>query len=101
MTGPGILGGPLRVVNVGLELFAETLEADGVEVIHVDWRPPAGGDPRLLALLVALDDEPGSPASVTDQRVAGHGSRTPRRRRRSAGSTGSRARGPRGMTNST
>jgi len=24
-------------------------------------RPPAGGDPRLLALLAALDDEPESP----------------------------------------
>jgi hypothetical protein len=53
-----VFRGPIRVVNVGLELFAETLEADGVEVIHVDWRPPAGGDLRLAALLAALDDEP-------------------------------------------
>ena len=57
MTVPGVFGGPLRVVNLGLELFAETLEAAGVEVIHVDWRPPAGGDLRLAALLAALDDE--------------------------------------------
>lgn len=61
MTVPGVFGGPLRVVNLGLELFAETLEADGVEVIHVDWRPPAGGDPRLAAMLAALDDEAESP----------------------------------------
>lgn len=61
MTVPSVFGGPLRVVNLGLELFAETLEADGVEVIHVDWRPPAGGDLRLAALLAALDDESDSP----------------------------------------
>ncbi len=61
MTVPGVFGGPLRVVNLGLELFAETLEADGVEVIQVDWRPPAGGDLRLAALLAALDDEAESP----------------------------------------
>jgi hypothetical protein len=54
---PDLFAGPLRVVNLGLELFAEILEADGVEVIHVDWRPPAGGDLRLAALLAALDDE--------------------------------------------
>jgi hypothetical protein len=59
---PDDLQGPVRVVNVGLELFAETLAADGVEVIHVDWRPPAGGDPRLAALLAALDDEPDPPS---------------------------------------
>jgi hypothetical protein len=52
-----LFAGPLRVVNLGLELFAETLTADGVTVIHVDWRPPAGGDPRLAALLALLDDE--------------------------------------------
>ncbi len=61
MTVPGVFEGPLLVVNLGLELFAETLQADGVAVIHVDWRPPAGGDLRLMALLAALDDEAGSP----------------------------------------
>lgn len=61
MTVSGVFGGPLRVVNLGLELFAEALEADGVEVIHVDWRPPAGGDLRLAAMLATLDDEPDSP----------------------------------------
>jgi hypothetical protein len=54
---PELFAGRLRVVNLGLELFAEILEADGVQVIHVDWRPPAGGDLRLAALLAALDDE--------------------------------------------
>ncbi len=51
-----LLGQPLRVVNVGLEVFAETLEADGVSVVQVDWRPPAG-DARLAALLARLEDD--------------------------------------------
>jgi FdrA protein len=48
---------PLRVINVGLELFAEDLKAAGVEVIQVDWRPPAGGNPRMAALLAKLEDD--------------------------------------------
>lgn len=51
-------GGPLRVVNLGLELFALELARAGVPVVHVDWRPPAGGDPRLAALLARLEDAP-------------------------------------------
>ena len=46
-----LLQGPLRVVNIGLEGFARELEAQGVETQHVDWSPPAGGDPKLAALL--------------------------------------------------
>lgn len=42
---------PLAAINVGLEAFAESLAAQGAEVVHVDWRPPAGGNERLMALL--------------------------------------------------
>ena len=45
---------PIRVVNVGLEAFAQELESLDVPVIHVDWRPPAGGDPRIADLLSKL-----------------------------------------------
>ena len=56
MTSPaGVLAQPPRVVNVGLEVFAAELEAAGVTVIHVDWRPPAGGL-AVAALLARLDD---------------------------------------------
>ncbi|MBI4588039.1 MAG: hypothetical protein HY725_04330 [Candidatus Rokubacteria bacterium] len=53
------LSKPPRVINIGLDVFALELQAAGVPVIHVDWRPPAAGDPRLLALLERLegDDE--------------------------------------------
>jgi FdrA protein len=50
-----LLGQPPRVVNVGLEVFASELEAAGAPVLHVDWRPPAGG-PAIAALLARLDD---------------------------------------------
>jgi FdrA protein len=42
---------PFAAVNVGLEGFHASLVAQGVSAVHVDWRPPAGGDTRLLELL--------------------------------------------------
>lgn len=39
------------VVNVGLEAFAASLAEQGAEVVAVDWRPPAAGDPRLASIL--------------------------------------------------
>ena len=51
----GVLDQPLRVVNLGLEVFAAELEATGATVVHVDWRPPAGG-PAVAALLARLDE---------------------------------------------
>jgi hypothetical protein len=47
----------LQVVNIGLESFSQDLKAQGVAVVQLDWRPPAGGDARLAALLDRLDDE--------------------------------------------
>ena len=44
----------LRVVNIGLERFALELEQQGVEVVHVDWSPPADGDPKIVNLLSKL-----------------------------------------------
>jgi FdrA protein len=46
-----------RVINVGLERFAQDLASLGVPVVHVAWVPPAGGDPDLAALLAILGDE--------------------------------------------
>ena len=44
------------MINLGLEVFAREVEAVGVEVVHVDWRPPAGA-PDVAALLARLDDD--------------------------------------------
>jgi len=43
------------VINIGLRTFAETLDALGVNTVQYDWSPSAGGDPRLVGLLQALD----------------------------------------------
>jgi hypothetical protein len=51
-----LLDRPLGVINLGLELFARELAAAGVPVVTVDWRPPAGGDARLAALLALVAD---------------------------------------------
>ena len=41
-------------INVGLESFTDSLRNQGAGVVHVDWRPPAGGDERLAGLLKRL-----------------------------------------------
>jgi hypothetical protein len=43
-----------RVVNVGLPLFAESVHAQGAEVIDVNWRIPAGGHQELITALKFL-----------------------------------------------
>ena len=49
-----LLAGDVKVVNVGLEGFVKDLQDCGIEVVHVDWAPPAGGDPKMAALLAKL-----------------------------------------------
>ncbi len=49
-----LLAEPLKLVHIGLEGFARELKLQGVEVIQVDWAPPAGGDPKLADLLSKL-----------------------------------------------
>jgi FdrA protein len=46
-----VLQRPLEVINVGLEAFAVSLSAQNVPVTHVDWRPPAGGNEKLMSIL--------------------------------------------------
>lgn len=49
-----LLAGDLKVVNVGLEGFVKDLQDCSIEVTHVDWAPPAGGDTEMAALLAKL-----------------------------------------------
>jgi hypothetical protein len=44
----------LKVINVGIESFADALRAQGVALEQVEWRPPAGGDKELADLLAKL-----------------------------------------------
>lgn len=49
-----LLTAPPRVINIGLELFAENLSSQGAQVVHVRWSPPAGGNSQLANLLAKL-----------------------------------------------
>jgi FdrA protein len=49
-----LLSGPVIAVNLGLKLFGASLEQQGVEVVQVDWAPPAGGDREMMDLLDEL-----------------------------------------------
>jgi len=44
-------GKKVKVINLGIASFAEDLRKQGVETIHTDWRPPAGGNKKIQALL--------------------------------------------------
>ena len=43
-----------NVVNVGLKKFTEAITANGGRVVQYDWRPVAGGNPRLRQVLSVL-----------------------------------------------
>ncbi len=42
---------PLAGINVGVESFADSLTDQGAQVIHVDWKPAAGNNERLMSIL--------------------------------------------------
>ncbi len=44
----------LKVVNIGLESFYRDLKEQDISVIHVDWRPVAGGDKKMASILQKL-----------------------------------------------
>jgi FdrA protein len=49
-----LLTSDLRVVNIGLREFARDLSACKIQVIHVDWSPPAVTNPKVASLLAKL-----------------------------------------------
>jgi FdrA protein len=46
--------GTLAGINVGLESFYDSLIMQGAQAIHVEWRPPAGGNEKLASLLARM-----------------------------------------------
>lgn len=44
----------LVVINMGLDSFADNLRKEEVEVLQMDWKPPAGGNERMISLLEKL-----------------------------------------------
>jgi FdrA protein len=62
-----VLEAPLAAVNVGLESFYESVGAQGATAVHVDWRPPAGGNEKLAALLNKMKG--GAPQTMKEGRA--------------------------------
>lgn len=58
-----VLNREIRVINIGIERFSEDLKEANVPVIQMDWRPPAGGNKKLIDLLDSLNDEPEADSS--------------------------------------
>lgn len=54
------LEAPLAAINVGVETFHDALLAQGVKTLQVEWRPPAGGDEGLAAILRRMKTPAGS-----------------------------------------
>lgn len=52
----GLLGSELRVINIGTPKFKEDLDLQNVESVQFDWRPPAGGNVKLLDALDYLQE---------------------------------------------
>jgi hypothetical protein len=49
-----LLDSAIVAINVGIQDFGNALEDQGVEVVYVEWSPPAGGDQEMIDLLDQL-----------------------------------------------
>ena len=49
-----LLEGPPRVINIGLSSFADDLKKQDIEMVNLDWSPPARGNIELANLLAKL-----------------------------------------------
>jgi len=43
-----------KVLNIGLKSFFDSCQTQGIPVVHIQWEPPAQGDPELIAILDKL-----------------------------------------------
>ena len=66
-----LLAGPVRVVNVGIGQFAADLRAAGVEVVEVEWSPPAADPDRLEAAGAAGERIEAANAEAVDRMLRG------------------------------
>jgi FdrA protein len=55
-----LLRQPVSAINVGLASFADSLTAQGAAVVHTEWRPPAGGNEKLMGILARMKQGKGT-----------------------------------------
>jgi FdrA protein len=46
--------GPMAAINVGLESFYDSLVSQGARAVHVEWKPPAGGNEKMAGILARM-----------------------------------------------
>lgn len=44
----------VNVINVGIEFFKDDIIKQGAAATHLDWKPPGGGKPEIIAALDTL-----------------------------------------------
>lgn len=52
---PSLLNSEIVAINIGLDAFAQALEEQHIKTVRVAWKPPAGGDREIIALLAGLE----------------------------------------------
>jgi FdrA protein len=52
--GLDLFQGAIIAINVGIHDFGSALEGQGIQVVYVEWEPPAGGDQEMIDLLDQL-----------------------------------------------
>lgn len=51
----GLFGQDLKIINIGSPSFIKDYELQDIEYIHLDWKPPAGGNIKLLKALDKIE----------------------------------------------
>lgn len=46
----------LSVINIGLESFNDSMLVQNVYSLHLDWKPIAGGDERIITILEKIKE---------------------------------------------
>jgi hypothetical protein len=54
MSVEDLLQEEIKVINIGIREFFDALISQEVDVIHVNWKPPAQGDPEMQNILSKL-----------------------------------------------
>ncbi len=62
---------PMPAINIGADLFADALDAQGIAVTRVAWRPPAG-DQQALRILLADPSVDAANKIAVDRMLAAH-----------------------------
>jgi len=50
----GLAPQPFAAINVGLESFYESLIGQDAIAVHIEWKPPAAGNERLMDILAKM-----------------------------------------------